>query len=258
MVYDPVIKQTILFGGMRDVGDTTYLLNDTWVYDYDNNTWTELHPTIAPQQRYGTRMVYNSVEEKIVLFGGNSFGNLTDDGQLWTFDASTTTWKALDSSETSGPRYWYGLAFASQQNDLIVFGGTDLGPEVFQSNETWVYNFDSKQWTDVTKETRPPACSLQSMVYDPEHKKVVLFGGLAFESSEIYGTVWIYDPITQEWLDLEPGEVPEIPESTNTDTDTSQGTNDTTTSQGTGFPGMILITGFALLLFSLSKKKKTR
>lgn len=252
MVYDPVTKQTILFGGMRDVGDTTYLLNDTWAYDYETNTWTELHPSVAPQQRYGTRLVYNSVEEKIVLYGGNSFGNLSDDGKLWTFDATTTTWESLDSSETSGPRYWYGLAFDTHQNELIVFGGTDLGPEIFQSNETWVYSFPNNQWTDVTRENRPPACSLQSMVYDPENQKVILFGGLAFESSEIYGIVWIYDTKTQEWTDLELGEIPEKQEST----DTTDASSDT--SKGTSFNGLILITGFGLLLFSLNKKKKAR
>jgi len=246
MVYDPITKQTILFGGMRDVGDTTYLLNDTWAYDYEANTWTELYPTVAPQERYGSRMVYNSVEEKIVLYGGNSFGDLADDGKLWTFDVTTTTWESLDSSETSGPRYWYGLTFDTHQNELIVFGGTDLEPEVFQSDDTWVYSFNNNQWSDITKDYRPPACSLQSMVYDPENKKVVLFGGLAYEISEIYGTVWIYNPITQKWIDLEPGEIPETQESTDTDN-----------SKGTGLSGMIFIIGFGLLLFSLIKKKKT-
>jgi len=207
-----------------------------------------LNPTIAPQERYGTRMVYNSVEEKIVLYGGNSFGNLSDDGKLWTFDATTTTWESLDSAESSGPRYWYGLTFDNHQNELIVFGGTDLAPEVLQSNDTWVYSFTSNQWTDVTKENRPPACSLQSMVYDQENQKVVLFGGLAFEPSEIYGKVWIYDPKTQEWIDLEPGEIPEKQVSTNS----------STTTKGTGLNGMILIPGFGLLLFSLNKKKRTR
>ncbi len=255
MAYDPITKQTILFGGMRDIDDTTYLLNDTWAYDYETNTWTELYPTVAPQERYGPRMVYNSVEEKIVLYGGNSFGNLLDDGKLWTFNATTTTWESLDLSETIGPRYWYGLTFDTHQNELIVFGGTDLEPEVFQSDETWVYSFNNNQWTDVTKDNRPPACSMQSMVYDPENKKVVLFGGLAYEPSEIYGTVWIYNPITQNWINLEPEESLETQTQPQTQ---SQESTDTDNSKGTGLTGMIFMIGFGLLLFSLNKKKKTR
>jgi N-acetylneuraminic acid mutarotase len=261
MVYDPITKQTILFGGMRDVGDTTYLLNDTWAYDYEANIWTELYPTVAPPERYGTRMVFNTVEEKIVLYGGADFGDLEFDGRLYTFDATTTTWESLDSStETSGARYWYGLTFDTHQNELIVFGGTDLEPEIYQSNETWVYSFDNNQWTNVTNDYRPPACSMQSMVYDPENKKVVLFGGLAYEPSEIYGTVWIYDPIIQEWIDLESGEssesqIQESAESTESGTGTYTNTDN---SKGTSLTSMFLITGFGLLLFSLNKRKKTR
>ena len=40
VVYDPVAKKMILFGGAGQNG----LLNDTWAYDPAANTWTELHP----------------------------------------------------------------------------------------------------------------------------------------------------------------------------------------------------------------------
>jgi N-acetylneuraminic acid mutarotase len=236
MAYDPVTKKTVLFGGMRDVGDTTYLLNDTWTYDFETNTWTELTPEISPQERYGARMVYNSGNEKIVLYGGNSFGNLSDDGKIWTFDTTTTTWESLDSTEEAGPRYWHGLTFDEHENELVVFGGTDLEPEVSQSDETWEFSFNLNLWTDLTKEKRPPACSLLSIVYDQENKKVVLFGGLAFVSSEIYGKVWIYDPQTHDWIDRNPGGLE---------------------TQGTGFQGLIWMTGLGLIILIIRRKKNS-
>jgi N-acetylneuraminic acid mutarotase len=266
MAYDPNTKKTILFGGMRDVGDTTYLLNDTWAFDYETDTWTELEPTIAPQERYGTRMIYNSVDNKIVLYGGNSFNNMTDDSQLWTFNVNTTTWEPLNSGESSGARYWYGLSFNANQNELIVFGGTGLGMEVAQQSDTWVYSFNTNQWTNVTTNIHPPVSSLQFMVYNEEYKKVILFGGENFESGDIFGDVWIYDTITKEWTELDPGEIPKIDSSSETTKiDSSSETTKIDSSSEietqkdntnvTGFNGVILITG---LLIPISFIKKIR
>ncbi len=201
MAYDPVTKQTILFGGMRDVGDTTYILNDTWAYDYESNNWTELNPILAPNKRYGTRMAYNSFEEKIVLFGGGNLGGEEQDGKLWAFDAVTTTWEPLGSTEA---RYWYGLCYDTHQNEVIVFGGTILEPEIIGQlrNDTLVYDFETNQWTDVSKEIRPTSSSLQSLVYDQENRKAVVFGGWNHNSGEILDEVWILDTVTKEWLSL--------------------------------------------------------
>lgn len=257
IVYDPITKQTILFGGMRDIGDTTYLLNDTWAYDYETNTWVELEPTVAPQIRYGSRMIYNSVDEKIILYGGNTFGELGKDEKLWTFEATTSTWEVLDLCEESGPRYWYGLAYDSHQNELIAFGGTDLGPEIFQSNETWLYNFNSNQWAEVTKEIKPPACALQSMVYDQKNRRVVLFGGHTYDSGEIHGKVWIYDTDTEEWNDLEPDEIPEIPTSMTITTEikTTDNQKSSISAQATRFDSMFLIFGFGFIVIDVFRRR---
>ncbi|MHA2236157.1 MAG: kelch repeat-containing protein, partial [Candidatus Thorarchaeota archaeon] len=52
MTYDSVRDQIILFGG-EDELFTPQQYNDTWTFDVDTNTWTEVFPTIAPSARRG-------------------------------------------------------------------------------------------------------------------------------------------------------------------------------------------------------------
>lgn len=49
MVYHPNADRVILFGGY-DIKDST-VLNDTWAYDYNKNTWMNLNPSTVPSPR---------------------------------------------------------------------------------------------------------------------------------------------------------------------------------------------------------------
>lgn len=204
MVYDPITKQTILFGGMRDVGEVTYLLNDTWAYSIENNTWTELNPEISPQCRYGTKMVYDPNSELIILFGGNSFGT-DDDEKIWTFDPVTVVWESLNVTNRSVLRYWNGLCYDTHENKLIAAFGSDLANPGNQCNNTVVFDMQSNQWEEIEVNDQPSPRSSLSTVYDPENNKTILFGGLGFELDYVYDDLWVYDTITKTWTHIEPG-----------------------------------------------------
>lgn len=50
MVYDSDLDMIVLFGGYN--GSSS--LNDTWVYDLDTNTWTEMGCFISPRCKKGS------------------------------------------------------------------------------------------------------------------------------------------------------------------------------------------------------------
>src|SRR6267378_5782274 len=55
MVYDPKVDRVLLYGGANFAEGVacgfctaTTVRGDLWAYDYESNTWTELHPSVSP------------------------------------------------------------------------------------------------------------------------------------------------------------------------------------------------------------------
>ena len=76
MAFDSDNGVAVLFGGVTvdtyyNKVDETNTLNDLWVYDYGSNTWTEITPPSSPPKRYISTMVYDPLNRKAVLYGGN-------------------------------------------------------------------------------------------------------------------------------------------------------------------------------------------
>jgi hypothetical protein len=70
-------------------------LADTWEWDGQNKTWTQIKPTTSPPARSSHALAYDSARKRTVLFGGWSGStSLTDtwewDGQSWTQIQTTT------------------------------------------------------------------------------------------------------------------------------------------------------------------------
>src|SRR5262249_2540907 len=74
MVYDPVTKQIILFGGDR----LDHLLADTWVFDCAAQRWQEKRPGRGPSPRGGHALVYLPKSKKVLLFGGYTYTSATE------------------------------------------------------------------------------------------------------------------------------------------------------------------------------------
>lgn len=83
MVYYPSGSRMLLFGG-TDGCTTTY--NDTW--EYDAGGWTRLTTPMVPQGRHGHDMVYDTVRQEVVLFGGDlgPINNYDVRGDTWSFN----------------------------------------------------------------------------------------------------------------------------------------------------------------------------
>src|SRR5256712_14156800 len=54
MAYSSKAHRFVLFGG----GDGVTGLNETWVYDPGNRTWTQLKPNLSPPRRGERKFVY--------------------------------------------------------------------------------------------------------------------------------------------------------------------------------------------------------
>lgn len=92
MEYEPTTDRVILFGGVHGPFLAEVPFDDTWAYDYESNTWTELKPATAPSARGWHAMAYSALDRTIVLFGGgqnrSAYGTDT-----WLFDPVTGEWQ---------------------------------------------------------------------------------------------------------------------------------------------------------------------
>jgi N-acetylneuraminic acid mutarotase len=145
--YDEANNVFVMFGGFSDAG----FFADTWILDLENGTWTEKKlETHPPPIR--TRMVYaNSIAES-VFFGGDLISE--ENGALyvepydkvWAYDYSSNRWQDLtpagSSAASPAKRTLNGIAYDSNSESLLIFGGTDalIDSENFVGREfqdTW-------------------------------------------------------------------------------------------------------------------------
>ena len=99
MVYDENINKIILFGGGYQDSSSFTSYGDTWTYDPILNVWSQVFPQNHPSARNSHAMVYDSVNRKVILFGGLDMeeGWKSD---TWVYDSVENTWTQVfpDSS----------------------------------------------------------------------------------------------------------------------------------------------------------------
>ena len=154
-------------------------------------------------------MAYDAESDRIILWGANEVGQTPmseeEKATVWAYDYETNTWTAIES--TGGPSYRGGhtMVYHPGTDRIILFGGHHLG-DVYFSDETWAYDYNTNTWTQLAPATHPSGRRLHSMVYDEAADKMVLFGGIAgnFLKEEINDELWIFDPVAEEWSQVTP------------------------------------------------------
>lgn len=88
MCYDSANTQWVLFGGRND---NNLLPPETWTLNAGGTAWTKKSPATNPPGRVGAQMSFDTVSNKVLMFGGNGlFENLAD---TWSWDG--TNWVKL-------------------------------------------------------------------------------------------------------------------------------------------------------------------
>ncbi|MFW9786069.1 MAG: Kelch repeat-containing protein [Candidatus Thorarchaeota archaeon] len=201
LAYDSVRDQMVLFGGM-EYFDLSLRLNDTWTYDVDTDTWTEILPASAPSARRAHDMVYDIESDRMIVFGGEDGAGLND---TWAFNAGTGVWQKMSPTSAPPARFGHRMSYDIESDRVILFGG-----RVFESNDffydTWAYDFNSDSWENLTDTVHPSARGVPSISYDSESDKLVLFGGS--DSSTAHGDTWTFDYNTATWEEQSPSASP--------------------------------------------------
>lgn len=200
MAYDEESDRIILFGGWyMNMGG--FIENDTWAYDFNSDTWTEMKPSTSPPSRNNHAMSYDSKADRVLVWGGTDLDGKPVDLSVWSYDFNTNTWQEMipDQTHPNG-RDFPGMVYDAESDRTILFGG-ELAGESY--GEIWAYDYNTNTWTKFESSTGPGYRSHQGMVYSSAADRVILFGGQVESTEPKYSNeTWTYDLNSNTWTNM--------------------------------------------------------
>lgn len=143
----------------------------------------------APPALVDHAMAYDSIRERVVLYGGvDAAGNFN--GATWEWDGNA--WQMVHSGGpgTPDPRVLHEMVFDSARGRVVLFGGVDFAGNT--RDDTW--EWDGVSWQLVASGINSPGGprDFTAMAYDANRGVTVLFGGLppVVETWEWDGINW--------------------------------------------------------------------
>lgn len=145
--------------------------------------WGQIAPSNSPSDRARSAMAYDSVTQRVVLFGGRGSTSFND---TWKYDG--VDWAQVTTANSPGVRSLHVMAYDSVRQKMVVFGGAGPAP----LHDTWEY--DGVDWMQVTPTGNvfPSNRHSNAMVYDSARQMMVMFGGYG---SSIFNDTWEYDGV---------------------------------------------------------------
>jgi len=233
--FDETRKVVVVFGGQADnssasgrvIAEALPASNYLCEWDPAAGTWTNRASAgdKKPSPRAGSTMVFDSIRNKFVIFGGrwdtgaagsssptfNPYENYQD---TWEWDPATGTFTDR-TSEGSPPdaRSQHSMVFEKSTAKLLLFGGAVAGSVIFQGvngasvksafGDTWEWDPTTGKWTNLTPATAPSARYDSAMIWDSTRNRAVLFGGMEVPPAGLVGIpkqdTWEWDPANPGW-----------------------------------------------------------
>ena len=180
--YDSNRKKVVMFGGKVSPSATAELA-ETW--EWDGTSWLQRLPTDSPGGLFSPTLAFDSVRNRVVLFGGTAGTAATVAAKTWEYDG--TTWSLLAST---GPSGRYGAIGGFMRGKTVIFGGYDYS-NMF--NDTW--EWDGAVWTErLFSGPVPFSRFYASGAVDTDRGRLVMYGGGDVGSGVTYKDVWELGP----------------------------------------------------------------
>jgi N-acetylneuraminic acid mutarotase len=197
MAYDSASDRTIYYTGNNlpsDFGSA----NQTWAYDYNTDTWTDLHAIGTPSGLLGARMVYDTKPDRMILFGGLDLPLMKKyRNETWAYDFNTNTWNNMNPTTSPPGQNFFQMVYDATSDRVLAW----IMPDVGDGNNMWAYDFETNTWTEMP--VKEPAWRYYgAMVYVPTVKRDFVFGGVTPDTEKPFDDLWTYDAVTNTWEQL--------------------------------------------------------
>ncbi|UCH89792.1 MAG: hypothetical protein JSV49_03865 [Thermoplasmata archaeon] len=177
----------VLFGGYFK---GSQMLQDTWIYDFKNNTWTEKILVNKPKARVYHSMVPLWGTDKVILYAGcdaYDAGNSLDE-DIWIYDLSDNKWTNRSTEIELNASYFQSMSNVWGTDKIVLFGGQKM---IKPLNKTWIYDFGNNTWTEKKYHINPDVRQASAMASIHGTDKVVLFGGFGAVTT-FFNDTWIF------------------------------------------------------------------
>ncbi|MGC1243747.1 MAG: kelch repeat-containing protein [Chryseosolibacter sp.] len=195
LCYDLLGDRILLFGGghvaeRRPNGEVVGYTG-TWSYDCQSGQWSPLETNGDPPPRMCARLVYDTHNKAMVIFGGDGQSHWL--GDTWILDLSKNAWRKSKSQQAPEARAGHFTVYDPTSGRVIVGGGynhTEL-------QDMWGYDVRSDSWKKLRGEV--PVGWYVTADINPEKGIIVLTTSSKMEGdthgcNEIYPvrTTWAY------------------------------------------------------------------
>jgi hypothetical protein len=172
MVYDVARRRVVLFGGsiVNAANPSGITVAETWEWDGDD--WVQLSPAVSPSARYLHAMAYDTVRQRVVLYGGDVGGSFGQQilGDTWEWDG--VTWTPRSPVASPGLLHAHAMVYDAARQRVVLHGGESF---LYGWTSNMTFEWDGVDWS---QRGFGPARHYHALAYDVVRQRVVLFGGM--------------------------------------------------------------------------------
>ena len=147
LAYDPVHDEIVLFGGGHvaepDPNGKVVGYTGTWVYSFQDRDWRRLPGSPQPPPRMNTRLVLDSKNQLLVLFGGDGQSHYLSD--TWLYDLKSRQWRNSKASSRPEARAGHFTVYDPETGWVIIGGGYNR----HDLADMWAYDAAQDRWQRV-------------------------------------------------------------------------------------------------------------
>jgi hypothetical protein len=161
--------------------------------------WLQLTPASgnAPAPRSNAAAIYDSLNHRMVIFGGKSAsGNLND---VWAFDLQNNGWTELTpaSGSSPAPRFTANGVYNPAAQQMIIWSGQ--GSSFF--NDVWAFDLIARTWTQFNPpDPKPNTRYGVASIFDPKAKELIAFAG--FTDAGRFDDTWRFNIASATWQEI--------------------------------------------------------
>ncbi len=237
--YAPELKRFIILGGRSTYADYRKPRSyDVLTLHPDDKTWENAFP---PQKEWGPKVgactapawkgevwgfrdLEGNVRPNWTVYGTFSLGQKYDydhdtkafyfyaGGSTFKYEPAERRWTDLNppthpEKDLGGVLLWSSMVYDRHNRQFVLFGGGNVQSQRGDPG-TWTYSPAKNTWTPLNLKKEPPQRANARLAYDPDAKKIVLFGGDQLD--QLLSDTWLLDVVKQEWHEVKP-EVAPVP-----------------------------------------------